>query len=208
MFTGIVKNVSKIQKISYKGNNISLQIEQKSDLKIGESVAVNGVCLSVVENKRNSLVFDVVKNTLKGTNIKRLKIGNFVNIEYALKMEDFLSGHIVSGHIDGERKILKKEKTQEGYILDIDKILEDKNKVIQKGSITIDGISLTISDIFYRYIRIFLIPHTLENTNLKYKKIGDYVNIEFDMLAKYSMLQKEETGITKEFLIKKGFINI
>jgi riboflavin synthase len=207
MFTGIVKKTGKVKRIIRSGRGYKLEIKADTsviNLDIGGSVAVNGVCLSIVKKDRNVLVFDVVKNTYNNTNLKRLKPGDTVNLEGALRAGDDISGHIVSGHVDAERKVLKNRKSSAGWILDIEKKYEDSPMVARKGSISVDGVSLTIAEVGSAYIRIFIIPHTLEHTTLSVRKTGDLVNIEFDMIAKYS--KNDSCTISREYLTNRGFI--
>ncbi len=207
MFTGIIKEKGTVKKIFRSGREYKIEITADSvgnGLDLGASIAVNGVCLSLVEKKKRSLVFDIVKNTYDLTNLKRVKKSSPVNLEEALKAGDDISGHMVSGHVDAERKILKNQRSSSGWILDIETSSSDNDHIAPKGSIAIDGISLTISEIKPGYLRIFLIPHTLENTTLSNKKPGDFVNIEFDMLSKYS--KPDRSAISRDFLAKRGFI--
>ena len=208
MFTGIVTEIGEIKKISKKGSSLRLGIKCESvqeGLNVGDSIAVNGACLSITE-MGSILFFDVIGNTAQKTNLKRLKPGNKVNLEGALKLGDTLSGHMVSGHIDGERLIKGSRKSAKGWVLDIEMIREDEKYVIPKGSVSIDGVSLTIGEVLSGYFRMFLIPHTLDNTIIKDKKTGDHVNVEFDMMAKYSRKQQSSGSITMDKLSQKGFI--
>ena len=186
MFTGIIKEIGKVRSIRKTSHGIELSVDAKivnKNINLGDSIAVNGICLSVTKNDK-CLVFDAVKNTINGTNLKRLRVASSVNLENALKMGDDLSGHMVSGHVDGEKKIINNKKTSNGWSLDIEITETDKKYLVPKGSVAIDGVSLTIGEIVSRYIRIFIIPHTLESTTLRSKKAGTYINIEFDILLK------------------------
>lgn len=208
MFTGIITEIGKVKSVSRTAVGACLEVEcekVKENLNLGGSIAVNGVCLSAVKIDK-TVSFDVVKNTFNSTNIKRLKVGSTVNLETALRMGDDLSGHIVSGHVDVERQIRKNQKTSNGWILDINIQAGDEEYILPKGSISIDGVSLTVGEIFKRYFRIFLIPHTLENTILLSKGAGSYVNLEFDVMSKYAEKRKEVSSITKRFLQEKGFM--
>lgn len=210
MFTGIITELGKIKGIARTPHGARFTVgcrNIKKDLKLGDSIAVNGVCLSVIAIKKDTVSFDVVANTLRGTNLKRLKTEGPVNLEKALKLGDTLSGHILSGHVDCERVIRGISKTSDGWRLDINILDDDKKYVVDKASIAVDGISLTIADVYFGFFRVYLIPHTMENTALKQKKAGDYVNIEFDMLAKYAKKNKgAESVITNEMLREKGFM--
>ena len=209
MFTGIVSETGKVESISRKGLSFSLKVKCKNvnkDLEMGDSVAVNGVCLSVVGKFPESATFDVVKNTFNITNLKRLKKGDPVNLEGSLKMGDKLSGHMVTGHIDGERLIKANKNTPDGWMIEVAALAGDEKYLVPKGAVAVDGVSLTIGDLFPGSFRVFLIPHTLKNTTFELKKAGDYVNVEFDILAKYAERKGQSGSITKEMLMEKGFI--
>lgn len=207
MFTGIITEIGKVKAIARKGPSVRLDVaceKTGADLKPGDSVAVNGVCLSVVD-RGPSLGFDVVENTFTMTSLKRLKSGDEVNLENALKMGDALSGHMVSGHVDCERIVRGNKKTLKGWVLDIALNPGDEKYLVPKCSVAVDGVSLTVGELTRNYLRIFLIPHTLENTILKLKKTGDYVNLEFDMMGKYAEKRNSGGAITEELLRQKGF---
>ncbi|MCK5451482.1 MAG: riboflavin synthase [Candidatus Omnitrophica bacterium] len=216
MFTGIVAEVGKIKSIKRVGSAAQLAVEcgtVNKDISLGDSIAVNGVCLSVT-GKGRGLIFDIVSNTFKMTNLKRLKTGNVVNLENALKLGETISGHMVSGHVDGERRIKANQKNSDGWVFDVEMLSEDEKHLIMRGSVAIDGVSLTVGEINRGFFRVFLIPHTLNNTIFKNKKKGDYVNVEFDMTAKYAgrealtTKEQERSGrsISKDMLREKGFM--
>ncbi|MBD3426070.1 MAG: riboflavin synthase [Candidatus Omnitrophica bacterium] len=208
MFTGIITEIGEVRSVSRKGADSVLRVScnrTREDLTIGDSVAVNGVCLSVVDNK-DPLEFDVVANTFKKTNLKRLKAGSKVNLENALKAGDSLSGHMVTGHIDCERPIKSLSKTKDGWVLDVALSPQDDQHLVPRGSIAVDGVSLTVGELRKDQVRIFLIPHTIDNTILKLKTRGDYVNLEFDIMAKYAQKNLTENSITEKMLREKGFI--
>ncbi len=208
MFTGIILETGSVRRMVRRGDSYRLEVECKKvseGLGVGESVAVNGVCLSVVENTKG-LSFDVVANTVKNTNLKRITPGDNVNLEPALKAGDMMSGHMVSGHVDGEYRIKSVGKTSGGWAIDVSFGRGDDKYLVPKGSVAIDGISLTVGEVHSSFFRIFIIPHTLENTTLKLKKNGDYVNVEFDMMGKYAGKNKNGSSITKKMLSEKGFM--
>ncbi len=206
MFTGIIKSLGEIKNIEINHKILKLVISSTESLyvttNIGDSVSVNGVCLTAVkkDEKQNLIYFDVVKETMEKTNLDSLKIDDKVNLESPLKMSDGLDGHIVQGHIDSTGIILSNNLEDESWLLKVKINKKWLKYCILKGSIAIDGISLTISNIDQDYddihgaISISIIPHTLEHTNLKYKKCNDLVNIETDFFAKYieKLLPKEE----------------
>ncbi len=188
MFTGLVEETGKIVSINHLQDGLRLTIEARKvlqDTKTGDSIAVNGICLTVVDISDNKISFDVSQETISRTNLKTAKTGEFVNLERALKVSDRLGGHIVQGHIDTTAKIKEFYPYKNHWNLEIEIPQGYLDLVVEKGSIAVDGISLTINYIKDQIISINIIPHTREHTNLKYKKAGDTVNIEFDILAKY-----------------------
>jgi len=207
MFTGIVGEIGKVKSILKRGSSVRLEVMCSGtlikDTAIGASIAINGVCLSAVK-KNGSLFFDVVGNTFKRTNLKRLKISSPVNLEKALRLGDDVSGHMVSGHVDDERTIYKLQKTSDRCTLDISLLPKDEKYLVPRGAVAIDGISLTVAEVYGTFFRVYLIPHTLKNTILKFKNIRDYVNIEFDIAAKYAE-KRSAKPITQDLLRKKGF---
>ena len=208
MFTGIIEELGKVQEI--KSNKITVECGTViQDAKLGDSIAVNGVCLTVVEILSNGFVADVSPETMKVTALNNLSAGSLVNLERAMKADGRFGGHIVLGHVDGMAKFVSVIKNAEFYDLNIELTSEQAKYAIKKGSITINGISLTIADINEKLIKIAIIPHTFENTNLKTLKIGDYVNIEVDMVAKYieKFLSSSDnkSKISLEFLQEHGF---
>ncbi len=191
MFTGIVKGTGKIEKISQNTKNRSeIQMtvnlgKHVKGLKIGQSVALNGVCLTATRLSKSSCIFEMIEETIKKTDLGNLTVGGIVNIERSLKASDRLEGHFVLGHVDGVatiKKILKKPKEVQIWF-EIPKKLS--KFVVKKGSIAIDGISLTVVEIKNSLVCVSLIPHTLDVTNFHAKKVGDKVNIETDILGKY-----------------------
>jgi riboflavin synthase len=188
MFTGIVEEVGRVKSIREKSGGLSILIESKSildDLKLGDSVAVNGACLTCTKLEAYGFWADVSKETLDKTNLKFASVGEYLNLERALRLSDRLSGHIVLGHVDCTAKLLSVRNTGEFYILRVELPNEIKNYVILKGSVCIDGISLTIASLTESYFEIAVIPHTFENTTLKFRKPAYKLNIEADYFGKY-----------------------
>jgi len=197
MFTGIIKSVGEVKDILKDDEILKIKISSSENIfnttKIGDSVSVNGTCLTAVEkNIQNHIIsFDVVGETILKTNLNYLRNNEKVNLETPLKISDGLDGHIVQGHVDTTALILRNEKVKDNWLLDVKIDKKWLKYCILKGSIAIDGISLTIADINDNYdnnygsISVSIIPHTLENTNLKFKKNNDKVNIETDFFAKY-----------------------
>jgi len=188
MFTGIIKEVGRIRKISTKRSNlwgVGLYSEKVySQVAEGGSLSVNGVCLTVTKKERNLLYFDITSATLNISNLKYLKIGDYVNLEPSLSLRDKLEGHFVLGHIDTTAKVKKFTKIKNTASLEIEVPSGFKKYLIPKGSVAVEGISLTIAEVKNNSFKVNIIPYTLENTNLKYKRIGSFLNIEFDYLGK------------------------
>jgi len=213
MFTGIIEKTGKIKSIFKKSGTHRLVLDVKKNfdlLKIGDSISVNGVCLTVVDFKGGSIAFDIIEKTFKTTSFFNLKNNDVINLERSLKSDLRFEGHFVLGHIDGKRKIKKIEK-HNGPFIEITLDSDDRQKVVQKGSIAIEGMSLTVAEITKNSIKAYLIPHTMENTNLKFKKIGDWVNVEFDILGKYvqnkvNSDKRQDKHITEKLMAEKGFI--
>ena len=208
MFTGIIEEIGKVLEIQSEKITIGC-IKVLENTKIGDSIAVNGVCLTVTELLQNSFVANISPETLKVTSLKNLKIGGFINLERAMKADGRFGGHIVSGHIDGCAKVIKITKNNDFYNFEFELNPSEVKYVIKKGSITINGISLTIAGVNNNTINIAVIPHTYENTSLKFLKSGDFVNIEVDMIAKYVekflLSSDNKSRISLEFLQEHGF---
>jgi riboflavin synthase len=191
MFTGIIEGLGSIVRFDKKTNNRSaakMKIKLgkiAKGLKIGDSVAINGVCLTAINISKDTAEFEMVAETIKKTNLGTLQSGNKVNIERSLKVGERLEGHFVLGHVDGVGIISKIEKQPNQIKLWIKVPKELSKYIIKKGSVTVDGISLTVVDILKDQFSVSIIPHTMKITNLSYKKIGDKVNIETDILGKY-----------------------
>jgi len=191
MFTGIIEGLGNIISFDKKTNNRSaakmkINIGKiAKGLKIGDSVAINGVCLTAVGISKGITEFEMVGETIKKTNLGSLERGDKVNIERSLKIGERLEGHFVLGHVDGIGIISKIEKQSNQIQIWIKLPKELSKHVIKKGSITVDGISLTVVDVLKNQFSVSIIPHTMQITNLNYKKVGDKVNIETDILGKY-----------------------
>jgi len=191
MFTGIVEGIGKVERISKNTKNrsaIQLTVnlgKYSKGLKVGQSVALNGVCLTATKLSKSNCIFEMIEETTKKTDLGNLKPGSIVNIERSLKAGDRLEGHFVLGHVDGVgtiKKIQNKSKEVQIWF----EIPKDLTKyVVKKGSIAIDGISLTVVDVKNNLASVCLIPHTIEITNFSKKNIGDKINIETDILGKY-----------------------
>lgn len=214
MFTGIIEEVGKVSKIHKQGEFAVLTITGKrifDDMKLGDSIAVNGVCLTVTEFGSNHFSADVMSETLKRTSLGDLQPNSPVNLERAMAANGRFGGHIVSGHIDGTGEISEITPAHNSTWYRIKTSPKLLRYIIEKGSITIDGISLTVVDVDQESFRVSIIPHTLAETNLGTKKIGSIVNLENDIIGKYveQLLSKggeqPTSTISREFLAKAGF---
>ena len=208
MFTGIVEEVGKITAVTR--NQISVECYKiLDDVNLGDSVAVNGVCLTVVNFSDKGFIADVSPETFSVTALNNLKSGDYVNLERAMPANGRFGGHIVSGHVDGIGKIVGINPNKGFYDVKIELMNENSKYVIKKGSITVNGISLTVADTERNFVTIAVIPHTFENTNLKWLKSGAFVNIEVDILAKYIekflSTSDNRSGIDIDFLQRNGF---
>jgi riboflavin synthase len=192
MFTGIIEETGTVEKIERASDSIALQVRAEKaarGLKIGGSLAVNGCCLTATKftsrGKSILVQFDLLDETWKRTNFQFLKIGAPVNLERPLRAGEEFGGHFVTGHIDGTGKISRWERSRADHVLDIAAPENVMRYVIQKGSIAIDGISLTVAEVNKKAFRVWIIPHTFAITNLCKRKPGDAVNLEADLLGKY-----------------------
>lgn len=210
MFTGIIEEVGKIKNIQ-GGTNYKLTIGASKileDIHLGDSIAVNGICLTVISWDNGSFTVDVMRETLERTSLHRLRAGSFVNLERALAANGRFGGHIVSGHIDGTGEIINIRRDANAVWYKIktsEKIMEF---IIEKGSIAIDGISLTVAKVDRSAFYVSVIPHTLENTILLRKKTRDIVNLENDIVGKYikSFTDKNSNStLCESFLKNNGF---
>ena len=216
MFTGIIEEIGVVKELSQYSTGAKLFItcnKVLEDVNIGDSIAIDGVCQTVVTFANGIFSVNVSEQTLNVTNFKYLKPGKMVNLERALSLNTRLGGHIVTGHVDNVGIIKQISDNGEFFKFRIEIPDELVKYVVQKGSVTINGISLTVAEIVNNVITIAIIPHTFKNTNLKNLRIGDFVNIETDILAKYieKMLlsngkDKGENNISMEFLVENGYV--
>lgn len=187
MFTGIIQEVGRIDKITRGSSLTTLGVSAKKvwqDAQVSDSIAINGVCLTVTDKKDKLLFFQAVAPTLKASNLKRLKKGDLVNLEPALKVGDKLGGHFVLGHVDGEVRLRRKIKQKDYWRMEIDMPSAFRKFLRENGSVALEGISLTVKKIMARFFTVDIIPFTYEHTTLKDKKAGDRLNVEFDHLIK------------------------
>lgn len=219
MFTGIIIELGETKSLIKKGQNAELLLKSKDvikEAKLGDSIAVNGVCLTVTKiNLRDlELSFDVSFETLKSTNLGSLKGGALVNLEPSLTPSSKIGGHFVTGHVEGIGKIRQKKEVENALKIEIEAPEEVLKYLIQKGSVAVDGISLTVVDVLKDAFSVVIIPHTAKMTTLGFKGIGDTVNLEPDILGKYvaKFLDKTETSNKNSdekilsLLEKSGFI--
>ena len=215
MFTGIVEELGRIERIERGANSIKLHISGDvifSDVKLGDSVATNGVCLTVSALSGKTFTADVMPETLNRSSLGSLSAGGHVNLERAMPADGRFGGHIVTGHIDGMGKITKITKDDNAIWIKISADSSILRYVIEKGSITIDGISLTIADVSENDFAVSIIPHTASVTTLGKRKVGDTVNLEVDIIGKYvekllpsATVKKAQSNITASFLAEHGF---
>ena len=188
MFSGIITHTGKINKVYKKNNNCTVEILSRmkfSKIEVGSSISCSGACLTLKKYKNNLSKFYVSKETLDRTNLKHLVKGDLINLEKSLKYGDRISGHFVQGHVDTTSIIKRIDFIGKSWFISF-KLLKKYNKyLVQKGSITINGVSLTVSKILKDGFQIVIIPYTLKLTNLMYLKEKDVVNVEFDVLGKY-----------------------
>jgi riboflavin synthase len=209
MFTGIVEGLGKVKRLTMKGADAVLEVESDINLKEvfpGDSVAVNGVCLTVTLKNEQNFQADVSAETLSRTNLKLLKVGQKVNLEKSLRVGGFVGGHFVLGHVDTIGRILSQTQKSGSLIIAVEMNENISRYIVEKGSVAIDGVSLTVNKLEKSRFYVNIVPHTAANTTLALKKEADVVNIETDILGKYvEKLMQPNKGINKDFLTKHGF---
>jgi riboflavin synthase len=210
MFTGIIQEIGQVKSIVGKGGNLAFTIQSRGlndKLDIGSSIAINGVCLTVTDLSKERYTVEAIKETLSRTNLGQLNGGSGVNLEAPLRPDDLMHGHLVQGHVDCKGVISRIDPSGGSIIFTIKYPGEYGKFLIEKGSIAVDGISLTVTGFSDNQFCVAVIPHTMESTNFKYRKSGDTVNLEFDMIAKYveKMVKPENRKLTVNFLKEHGF---
>ena len=186
MFTGIIEKIGVVESIKVNNNSFVLEIKiNNTNYALGDSVCVNGVCLTVDKVTSETYSFSVSPETNNITNLKYLKKDSYVNIEASLTINKLISGHIVQGHIDTTSKVVEIEKKDDSWFIKFSIDLKYSKYLIKKGSISVDGVSLTVNDVSKDEFNVMIIPHTYQNTIFKNYKVGTIVNIEIDILAKY-----------------------
>ncbi len=210
MFTGIIQDIGKVASVVKRGGNLVLSVHSdrlSPQLQVGSSVAINGACQTVMEIHKNSFVVEAISETLEKTNLGELKTGSSVNLELPLTPQSLLDGHLVQGHVDCTGKISRITPLSGSTIFGVEYPVEFDRYLIIKGSVAVDGISLTVVNTSSGAFEIAIIPHTLKNTILANKKVGDFVNLEFDMIAKYieKQISTGKKELTIDFLKEHGF---
>lgn len=215
MFTGIVEEIGTIENVDRGLKSSKLTIKASKvleDINLGDSICTNGVCLTVTDILQGRFIADVMAETLRKSNLGSLKKGSKVNLERALNLERRLGGHIVSGHIDGTGQIVSMEKEDNAVWVSVKASSEILRYIVYKGSIAIDGISLTVAYVDNEIFKVSIIPHTKEETTLLSKSIFESVNLECDVIGKYvekllgiKVENKNESNITESFLRENGF---
>ena len=207
MFTGIVEEVGKVRAARPGQLTVTAQ-KVLEDTKLGDSIAVNGVCLTVTEVSPDSFSVDVMPETLRRTNLGALRPGHRVNLERPLAVGDRMGGHFVQGHVDGMGKVLSAMPENKALVVRYEAPPEIMRYVVEKGFIAVDGVSLTVVECNATSFKVSLVAYTLENTNLGQRRPGDVVNLEVDIIAKYvERLRGAGSGITLEFLAEHGFLS-
>lgn len=213
MFTGIVEATCRIKSAAAAAGGLRLSVDLspvEGSLEVGESISVNGVCLTISGIDKRLATFDAVEETVSRTNLRELKAGDSVNVERALRMGDRLGGHFVSGHVDGAGVLKSAKKLPASTVLTVECEPGLTDQMIEKGSVALEGASLTLTEVGRGRFSVAIIPHTLEVTTLGTKKPGSRLNIEADMLGKWvkKLLggdAKGKSSISKDFLAEHGF---
>ena len=210
MFTGIIEEMGSVRRVVPDARAGSMVIGARKVLEgtqIGDSIAVNGVCLTVTQLGKDEFSADVMPTTLRATALGQLRAGDFVNLERALPADGRFGGHIVSGHIDGTGRIVEVRPEQNAHLVTIQAPANIMDLIVEKGSIAIDGVSLTVAQAQRSTFTVSIIPHTGAETTLLTKRAGNLVNLENDIVGKYvqKLLAPNKEGITLEFLQENGF---
>jgi riboflavin synthase len=214
LFTGLIRELGEISSVERRSGGAILSLkstEVVSSAKRGDSISVNGVCLTVVRKKDNVLFFDLSEETLRSTNLGSLKTGDIINLEPSLSFDSKIGGHFVTGHVDATGKIRSKVNIGDMMKIEIEVPTIVMNFLVEKGSVAVDGISLTVVDILRNSFTVVIIPHTAKLTTIGFKGPGDTVNIETDILGKYVIRFLTEKGDRDlrfmKTLMEEGFIN-
>lgn len=215
MFTGLIEGTGKVVKTEPRGKDMRLSIEagfELDGLQQGDSISVHGICLTVVSWKGSSFTVDVSQESLSRTTLARLRSGDTVNLERALKLGDRLGGHLVNGHVDGRARVISRKKRGDSMVFAFEIAPELARYFIEKGSVAVDGVSLTVNHCDEKSFEVNLVPHSARVTTMANLKVGDEVNIEVDVIGKYvekfirAMQEKTSDGVDADFLSKHGFV--
>ena len=210
MFTGIIESMGSVKKFTRHGEDAILDIDASmilEDIKVGDSIAINGACLTVTRKSEREFTADVSAETLSRTNLRLLKPGDRVNLEKALRLNSFLGGHLVLGHVDGLGKILEKVTRSNSVLLGVEIDMGLGRLIVEKGSVAVDGVSLTVNRCEKNRFYVTMIPQTARMTTLGIKKVADRVNIETDIIGKYvEKLLNPGKGIDMNFLAEHGYL--
>lgn len=204
MFTGIIAAIGQVTSVAPSGGDMRLKVATQkldlSDVSLGDSIAINGVCLTVVELDESHVSFDVSKESLERTALSQITAGSSVNLEKALAVGDRLGGHMVSGHVDGLGKVLQLTPSARSVQFRIEVPANLERYIAEKGSISIDGVSLTVNEVGPGWFEINIIPHTMQETIIKEYKVGTMVNLEVDLIARYleRLLPGQAPGVMNE----------
>lgn len=208
MFTGLIEETAKVENIKKTGDVRRIRVKTAriaSKCDLGGSIAVNGVCLTIVKKEKNLLYFEAMGQTFQSTNLRLLRRNDMVNLESALSAEKKIDGHFVQGHVDGTVKIKKIKKDRNGLEFTLNLAEKYKPFIVTKGSVALDGVSLTVQKIYQDSFSVYLIPHTLEKTIFKTRKAGHELNLEVDILSKYAKSRGSTGAIDYSFLKNNGF---
>ena len=209
MFTGMIENMGSVKKMTRQSDDAVLDVETSmklDDIHIGDSIAINGACLTVTRKSDRGFMADVSAETLSRTNLKALKSGDPVNLEKSLRLNSFLGGHLVLGHVDGLGKIIEKMAKSHSILFGVETDTEVVRLIVEKGSVAVDGVSLTVNRCEKSRFYVNVIPQTARVTTLGVRKVGDRVNVETDIIGKYvDKLLNPGRGIDMNFLKEHGF---
>ncbi|HTY14038.1 MAG TPA: riboflavin synthase [Candidatus Omnitrophota bacterium] len=211
MFTGIVEEIGVVSAVVRGAKSMRLSIYAKKavqDVRIGDSLSVNGICLTIVETGRNRVSVDLVEETLRASSLSKLRIGDKVNLERALTLNSRLGGHLMTGHIDGVGEIKGKLLRETGFELIVSVPVDIQHLIAPKGSVGVEGVSLTVARISPEGIHVAVIPHTSQNTILGSKNVGDKVNLEVDLISRYvdNLLQGDAPPQSERIMYSAGFM--
>jgi riboflavin synthase len=216
MFTGLVEGTGTILRLERAGGDMRLTVQaalEQPEVKIGESIAVDGVCLTVVGSREGALTVEVSRETLSRSTLGQRRQGDEVNIERALRLGDRMGGHLVSGHVDGTARVAARRRQGESVVFQFEVAAEVSRYLIEKGSVAVSGVSLTVNRCEGRHFEVNIVPHTARITTMGKLQVGDAVNIEVDLIGKYVekfLLQRSGSqstgGVDREFLGRHGFL--